>query len=197
MQIEFRRKFDFAKLHHDQNLFRCSVDWNGNPLMLLQEGKPAEPPVDAPMEVQLAWRRIPPKAHHVVYWEGDSERTVSFEQSESRTSFYVQRLADGWILCEARGGRAVIYNAQGKVQRTLDLGDAIKDMQTTPGGKIWVSYFDEGVYGSGMGNQGAVCFDSSGRAIFKYLEFAEPLGLPFIDQALAEHLQSWKLPRFL
>jgi hypothetical protein len=185
IRIKFRRKFDFAQLPRDQKLFRCSVDWNGDPLLLLQEGKPAQPAFDAPMEVQVAWRRIPPKAHHVIHWEGTSQRTVLFEKSESRVSFYVQRLADGWILCDARGGRAGIYNPQGNLQRAIDVGDAIKDVQTTHDGKIWVSYFDEGVYGSTIGNQGAVCFDLLGRPIFKYFEFAERLGLPFIDDCYA------------
>ena len=158
--------------------------------MLLQEGKPAEPPTDAPVEAQLAWRSIPPKAHQVVYRDGRSQRTVSFAKSECRSSFYLQRLADGWILCEARGGCAVIYNPQGKALGTFDLGDAIKDVLATGGGKIWVSYFDEEVYGRGIGNQGAVCFDSSGRVIFKYFEFAEPLGLPFIDDCYAINVVS-------
>lgn len=159
-------------------------------MLLLQEGKPAEPPTDAPVEAQLAWRSIPPKAHQVVYGDGRSQRTVSFAKSECRSSFYLQRLADGWILCEARGGCAVIYNAQGKALGTLDLGDAIKDVLATAGGKIWVSYFDEGVYGRGTGNQGAVCFDSSGRVILKYFEFAEPLGLPFVDDCYAINVVS-------
>ena len=66
-------------------------------------------------------------------------------------------------------------------RRTLDLGDASKHLQTTPEGQIWVGYFDEGVYGGGIGSEGLVCFDSNGTSIFKYAEFAKQHGLPFID----------------
>jgi hypothetical protein len=89
---------------------------------------------------------------------------------------------DGWLLCEARGGRAVVYDRAGRLGRTLDLGDASNDVQTTSSGQIWVSYFDEGVYGNGIGSQqGVVCFDSTGHPIFKYFDFAEQHQLPFID----------------
>jgi hypothetical protein len=71
------------------------------------------------------------------------------------------------------------------------LGDASKDVQTTPKGKIWVSYFDEGVYGGGVGSQqGIVCFDSLGHPIFKYFDFAEANELPFIDDCYAMNVVS-------
>lgn len=43
---------------------------------------------------------------------------------------------------------AAIYDADGKRQREGVLGDGIEDVQTTPSGEIWVSYFDEGVCGN-------------------------------------------------
>jgi hypothetical protein len=73
---------------------------------------------------------------------------------------------------------------------TLDLEDGIKDVQTTQGGKIWVRYFDEGVYGGGAGQHGVICFDSSGRSVFRYSEFAEQLGLPSIDDCYAMKVAS-------
>ncbi len=45
---------------------------------------------------------------------------------------------------------------------------------------IWVSYFDEGVFGKGIGRQGLVCFNSVGDPVFKYGEFAEQNALPMI-----------------
>jgi hypothetical protein len=78
---------------------------------------------------------------------------------------------------------------EGQLQRTLDLGGASNDIQTTPNGKIWVSYFDEGVYGGGPGSrQGIVYFDSSGQHIFKYFDFAEENTPPFIDDCYAMNL---------
>ena len=48
-----------------------------------------------------------------------------------------------------------------------------------------VSYFDEGVFGSGIGRQGLVCFDSSGEDLFKYADFAEQNDLPMICDCYA------------
>lgn len=42
-----------------------------------------------------------------------------------------------------------------------------------------------GWYGGGIGAHGVVCFDSVGRPIFKYSEFAEQNQLPFIDDCYA------------
>ena len=153
-----------------------SLDWNGKPLLLFSDGKlPAW--VDA--------RPNPPTAHHLMYWEGAIERTLTFEQSAGLATVNVQPLADGWLLCEARGGRASVYDQAGKLKESIDLGDAIEDVQTTTDGKIWVSYFDEGVFGGGIGQHGLVCFDALGKAIFKYLDFAEQNKLPFIHDCYA------------
>jgi hypothetical protein len=51
-------------------------------------------------------------------------------------------------------------------------------MQTTADGQIWVGYFDEGVFGGGIGRAGAVCFDAAGKPVFRYNEFAIAQNLP-------------------
>ncbi|MEU1727320.1 hypothetical protein [Nonomuraea sp. NPDC005692] len=54
--------------------------------------------------------------------------------------------------CRWRDGaaesNAAVYDADGKLLRKGVLGDGIADVQTTLSGDIWVSYFDEGVYGN-------------------------------------------------
>lgn len=185
-QLSFRKRFDFSQLPNDWRVLRVTVDWNGKPLVLCEEGKPQYPGDDATTEVRIAWDNAPPKAHHLVHWDGVSPRMVTLEQSTGILSFHVQPFDEGWLLGDIRGGRAAVYDRSGRYQRSLNVGDASNDLQTTPGGKIWVSYFDEGVYGSGVGSQqGVVCFDSSGRPIFKYFDFAEQNGLPFIDDCYA------------
>ena len=78
-----------------------------------------------------------------------------------------------------------MYDRLGQLQRTLDLGDASNHVQTTPNGKIWVGYFDEGVFGHSVGGAGLVCFDALGKPIFKYSEFAQRHELSFIDDCYA------------
>jgi hypothetical protein len=126
-----------------------------------------------------------------VFWEGATERIVTFEQSAGLLAVNVQPLAGGWLLSEARGGRATLYDRAGASRESIHLGDAIEDVQTTANGKIWVSYFDEGVYGGGIGGQqGLVCFDVAGKPIFKYFDFAEQNKLPFIDDCYALNVVS-------
>jgi hypothetical protein len=99
---------------------------------------------------------------------------------------HVQRFKDGWLLGETRSGRAIIYDAAGKPTGSeFDLGDASEDIQVSENGAIWVSYFDEGVFGGGVGNAGLVCFNSVGQVIFRYSDFAEHHKLPPVDDLYA------------
>jgi hypothetical protein len=60
----------------------------------------------------------------------------------------VQPLPDGHVLVVAsRGGRAVEFDADGVPVRAGSVGDGIEHMLTTPTGRVWIGYFDEGVYG--------------------------------------------------
>ena len=84
-----------------------------------------------------------------------------------------------------RDGHGAIYDQSGHFVRSIDLGDGIEDIQASSDGHIWVSYFDEGVFGGGIGKYGAVCFDVHGNPQFKYSEYAEHQGLPFISDCYA------------
>jgi hypothetical protein len=73
--------------------------------------------------------------------------------------------------------------------RSLDLGDAGEDVQTTIDGKIWVSYFDEGVFGGTIAKEGVVCFAFDGKPEFRYAQFVEQNGLPFIADCYAMNVE--------
>ena len=184
--MTFRKRLDFSRLQRDWRVVKVAVDWQGDPLVLVEEGKPPEPRGNISMEQRVAWLNSRPKAHHLIYWEAGSDIVVTFEKSTGILSNHIQPFEGGWLLCDVRGGRAVAYDHAGRSGMVLDLGDASNDVQTTRGGKIWVSYFDEGVYGRGIGSQnGLVCFDASGTPIFKYFDFAKQHSLPFIDDCYA------------
>lgn len=61
-----------------------------------------------------------------------------------------------------------VVNADGIVQRTIDLGVGIEDVQIADH-EIWVSYFDEGVF-SDRGEPGLACFDWTGSRTFSFRE---------------------------
>jgi hypothetical protein len=59
----------------------------------------------------------------------------------------------------------------------------VEDVQTTPRGAIWVSYFDEGIFGRKgrrLGSDGANCFDQEGRVEFGFNPLARRIGLDTI-----------------
>jgi hypothetical protein len=70
----------------------------------------------------------------------------------------IQLLPDGEILVVGtRSGfhadgsydlNATVFGPDGGRRREFLLGDGIQDVQATPRGQIWVSYFDEGVFGN-------------------------------------------------
>lgn len=183
-QAVFRKRYDLSQLPKTWKVFRVCVDWGGEPLLLIQEGKPTKPPRDAPIDDVVGWLNSPAKAHHAIYWEGRREQAITFEPSAGEFN-HVQRFESGWLLSESRG-LSGIYEGSGRFRHTVDLGDASNDVQATPGGRIWVSYFDEGVYGNDLGSQqGLLCFNSEGQQLFKYFDFAEQNSLPFIDDCYA------------
>lgn len=93
-----------------------------------------------------------------------------------RTSFqFVQPLSEGVLLvgprCAWRSDgpetNAAVFDAAGSLIRRLTLGDGIEDVRTTPAGAIWVSYFDEGVFGNlGWGRPGPAPLGQSGLVRF-------------------------------
>jgi hypothetical protein len=94
----------------------------------------------------------------------------------------IQPLPNGDVLlvgarCHYRDGdpeqNATVFCQSGNVQRQFVLGDGIQDAQTTLDGKIWVSFFDEGVFGNygwdqPMGASGLICVDSAGHIEWEF-----------------------------
>ncbi|HEX2986987.1 MAG TPA: hypothetical protein VHS06_02320 [Chloroflexota bacterium] len=96
---------------------------------------------------------------------------------------HIQPLADDHTLivsarCHYRNGNpeqnAVIYDQHGQVIRCMVFGDGIQDVQVACDQRIWVSYFDEGVFGNfgwpypPMGADGLLCFDTDGQIVWQF-----------------------------
>lgn len=94
---------------------------------------------------------------------------------------YVQPLHDDLLLVGARAayhGReqydrnARVWSREGVEIRDFLLGDGIQNVQVSRKGTIWVSYFDEGVYGNygwsdPVGASGLIAWDSKGNIRYK------------------------------
>jgi hypothetical protein len=66
-----------------------------------------------------------------------------------------------------------VFNREGRSLRSFLLGDGIQDVQTTRDGRIWTSYFDEGIFGNygwndPIGASGLVCWDCTGIQSYTY-----------------------------
>jgi hypothetical protein len=84
-----------------------------------------------------------------------------------------QRFKDGTHDLNAK-----VYNSNGTVKCEFCLGDGIEHAQADSGGKIWVGYFDEGIFGNNgwggsgeaapLGNAGLVCYDRHGKKVWSF-----------------------------
>jgi hypothetical protein len=96
-----------------------------------------------------------------------------------------QRLSDGRVEMNAR-----VYDPSGLLKREFLLGDGISHVQADAQGKIWVGYFDEGVYGNfgwqrdggPFGAAGLSCFRDDGKRIW---DFKPPDGFDTISDCYA------------
>ena len=77
-----------------------------------------------------------------------------------------------------------VYDQNGNQIDALSLGGGIKDVQVSTVGHIWVSYFDEGIYGAGGSGEGLIGFNRDGSVRFRFSQLFEQ-GLPPIDDCYA------------
>ncbi|MCB9614579.1 MAG: hypothetical protein H6721_33065 [Sandaracinus sp.] len=123
-----------------------------------------------------------PATYHLIAWDGGEVRRVIVR--DELVVSYVQPTRQGVLLVGARCvlGRsgpernAVEYDHTGTVVRRFTLGDGIEDVRTGSDGSVWVSYFDEGVFGNRgwgegtepIGADGCVRFDVDGARTWSF-----------------------------
>ena len=101
----------------------------------------------------------------------------------------VQPLANGGLLIADSLGsthgppNAHVIGPDGRVQRSMVLGDAIEHMLVDKLDRVWVGYFDEGVFGNSIASSGLVRFDlTTGEPDWS---FHPPEGSDFIADCYA------------
>jgi len=123
----------------------------------------------------------------------DGRQLMRFYMPEQDWRYhFVQPLPDGEILlvCRRSDRRAIddydlngrVFAEDGTLRREFLLGDGIADVQTTSDGRIWASYFDEGVFGNSgwdwsddgstwvtpVGHSGLVLWSPFGERLYEY-----------------------------
>ena len=133
----------------------------------------------------------------------DGEGSTSFEITRQYWNYHhVQPLPDEELLlaCARSSYRgpndydlnAKVFSHSDSLKREFLLGDGILDVQTTADGRIWTSYFDEGVHGNygwgglhgprPVGHMGLVLWNKFGKKLYEY---SPPAGLEYISDCLA------------
>jgi hypothetical protein len=110
---------------------------------------------------------------HIHHWTRSGVQEIAL--SPSRGVFRdVQTVRDGYLCVDSlsRGEEhnANVFDGSGNLLRSWHAGDAVEDVQVTPAGDAWVSYFDEGIFGSSpLSPQGLNCFNTRGEHTFGYV----------------------------
>jgi hypothetical protein len=125
--------------------------------------------------------RSPQRYRVLAIREGDVELDLVIDH-EPFNIHDIQPLADDLLLVCARSayrgpndfdlnGRT--YGRDGTFIRELLLGDGIETIQATTRGELWVSYFDEGIFGNNgwrnpVGAAGLVAWSDKGEKLYDY-----------------------------
>lgn len=149
----------------------------------------AQRPLDY-TEEQPGWATFPktrpdvPQSYRLLAYDGTTAETIVdlSIRDETYNIHFVQPLLDRFLLVCARSTRRSardiehngrIYNRQGELDGEIILGDGIADIQVTATGRIWASYFDEGIFGNfgwklPLGNPGLLAWDSDGEITYQF-----------------------------
>lgn len=186
--LEAERVEDLADLAGADTIVAVGFAEHGRPTMLVTPPAFAEIPfgrTGGPREPSFPRSRTEnPYPARAIMSDGSTvdlgELTVAFP--------FVQPLPHGELLvvggrCRSGHENAEVFTAAGRRRRSFCAGDGIESVQVSRSGQIWVSYFDEGVFGNlgwgggrgpdPVGASGLVCFASDGTISYR---FAPPAG---------------------
>ncbi len=191
IQVRAERLFRFSDIVGDRHLINTTVGPGLNPVLFSLHEAP-----DYRIE-QPGWASFPKKwaarpNHFRIHHRVADEVWTTVDLPETDENYHqIQPLGhDKWLVVRGRAKdeedrNAHVLDESACLVRSFHAGDGVEDVQTTRTGRIWVSYFDEGVFGStGLGQSGLVCLDSEGSPVF---EFASVVGVdvPAIDYCYA------------
>ncbi|WHY02583.1 hypothetical protein [Neobacillus sp. DY30] len=177
--IQVIEKLNLEQIAGEHDTHNISIDFDGNLILLtstIREGN-----------------------HHHTIFQHTKWGVQKINIPPSQEPFhYAQPLGNYWLLVNARVSNnkthnAFVYDENQNLMSSFHMGDGIEDVQTTKNNEIWVSYFDEGVFGSSIGASGLLCFDKNGIQIFDFVKFVQTPSnneIPFIDDCYSLNVSS-------
>ena len=183
--VRFRKIGRIPELSEDYSLIARSVANEGSLLFLFVE-RAAERAVAETFQLDIGTPYKNGRSKALLSHKGGSRLDRNNRATRTRCDVSPSR-PDGRVLlvgarCSFRAegdydlNGIVIDPLSGRSTRML-LGDGIRGVQVDDLGRIWVSYFDEGIFGNfGWGDPGSapvglaglVCFSDSGEKIWEY-----------------------------
>lgn len=123
------------------------------------------------------------KKNYILFFNNESFLTLNL-----KLNFPMVRWVDNDIIVivdsrdDFNKDNVFILNIDGNVIDSFNCGDGVEDVEVGKEG-IWISYFDEGVFGNGISTEGLVLFSLNGKLIFRY--HSDLLDGPHIDSCYA------------
>lgn len=176
--------FDFEPELVDFNEPSLSAAWDGSVLAVARRSTES-PVIDSGHGIFAKSKLDEGTEYGVCRWLHGAVERVTIPH-ERLLFHFVQPMPDGVLAVAGRSRHlsdgpelnAVVFDRNGRELRRFLLGDGINDVRTTRDGRIWVSYFDEGVFGnhgwgggSGpepVGAPGLRAFSADGEPLFAY-----------------------------
>lgn len=176
-EVVAKRLFGFSEVIGDRHLIGVAVGPRLDPVVLSLEQDPdyrTEHPGWASFAKKRADRPNRFRIHHRVATH--AWRAIDLPETSENIHFVQPLGQEEWLLVRGRADgdddpNAHVHGASGRHLRSFPAGDGIQEVQTTSDGKIWIGYFDEGVFGSTkLGGAGLVCLDDRGHCTFRFTD---------------------------
>ena len=171
------RQVVFATVLNGRHLINVSVGPSYDPVLLSLEGIP-----DYRKETNhgsfAKKQAARPNQFRIHRLAGNEWVTTDLPATKENYHFVQALPGAEWLLVRARATGAKDRNAHvhapdGRLLRSFHAGDGIQDVQTTEQGLVWVSYFDEGVFGdTQLGRSGLACLDRRGQVSFRFTDLS-------------------------
>jgi hypothetical protein len=177
-QTVARRLFEFAPVLGGRRLVTVTAGPGLEPILLSLDGVPDERLETGHGDFPKNQADAPNRFR--IHYRGDHWGAVDIATREDH--HFVQPLPDGrWLLVRPwdygeQDRNAHVYESDGRLVESFHAGDGLADVQTTREGRVWISYFDEGIFGhTHLSGNGLVCLDTYGMPVFRFGDLADPV----------------------
>lgn len=197
-QVQATHVGNFADIVEGQHVIVVTVGSDLSPVVLTMQQTPDYRKVASSGASFAKKRAGRPNEFSIRYLAGTDWQRVDLEETHENFHFVQPLDREHWLLVRGRADgkadpNATVFDMNGRKQRSFHVGDGIQDVQVSEDNEIWISYFDEGVFGdTELGKAGLACLDPLGNVRLLYNEQSDETNLPFIADCYALNVCSSK-----